>query len=132
MARLDAIGIVCADIAKSARFYGLLGLELPQVNENTEDHIEATAPNGMRVMLDKLELIKKIDPEWVPPVGQRMRLAFRCGSPKDVDATFFRVVQAGFPSKDTAPYDAFWGQRYASVFDPDGNAVDLFADLPKK
>ncbi len=27
------------------------------------------------------------------------------------------------------PWDAFWGQRYASVLDPDGNAVDLFAAL---
>lgn len=129
MAKLDAIGIVCADVAKSIRFYRLLGLEFP---DSADDHVEASTPSGMRVMLDKLELIKKIDPEWVPPVGQRMRLAFRCDSPKDVDATFARVVQAGFRSKDTAPYDAFWGQRYASVFDPDGNVVDLFADLPTK
>ena len=28
------------------------------------------------------------------------------------------------------PFDAFWGQRYATVRDPDGNAVDLFAALP--
>jgi hypothetical protein len=28
------------------------------------------------------------------------------------------------------PRDAFWGQRYASVHDPDGNAVELFASLP--
>jgi hypothetical protein len=25
--------------------------------------------------------------------------------------------------------DAFWGQRYATVLDPDGNPVDLFAPL---
>jgi uncharacterized glyoxalase superfamily protein PhnB len=25
--------------------------------------------------------------------------------------------------------DAFWGQRYATVLDPDGNSVDLFASL---
>lgn len=129
MPSLDAVGIVCADIAKSVRFYSLLGLKFPNT---TEDHIEATAPNGFRVMLDKLELIKQIDPEWVTPVGRRMGLAFRCDSPKDVDATFARVVQSGFTSKDTAPYDAFWGQRYASVFDPDGNVVDLFAELPQK
>ena len=27
------------------------------------------------------------------------------------------------------PWDAFWGQRYASVKDPDGNQIDLFAPL---
>jgi catechol 2,3-dioxygenase-like lactoylglutathione lyase family enzyme len=129
MARLDAVGIICADLAKSRRFYGLLGLEFP---DKDDDHIEATAPGGLRVMLDKLELIRSLDPEWVPPVGHRMSLAFRCDSPDDVNRTFARVVQSGFRSKDTAPYDAFWGQRYASVFDPDGNVVDLFADLPRR
>ena len=124
--KLDAIGIICADMAKSRRFYGLLGLTFPDADD---DHIEATAPNGLRIMLDKLEMIKKLDPEWVPPVGQRMGLAFRCDSPDDVNKQFARVVQAGFRSKDTAPYDAPWGQRYASVFDPDGNIVDLFAAL---
>ena len=127
--RLDAIGIICADMAKARRFYGLLGLDFP---ENDEDHVEATTPNGLRIMLDKLELMKQIDPEWVPPVGRRMGLAFKCDSPADVDKAFARIVQAGFKSKDAAPYDAFWGQRYASVFDPDGNVVDIFAELPRK
>jgi uncharacterized glyoxalase superfamily protein PhnB len=27
------------------------------------------------------------------------------------------------------PFDAPWGQRYATVHDPDGNAVELFAAL---
>lgn len=127
MAGLDAVGITTADMAKSMTFYRLLGLPFP---DSTEDHVEATAPNGMRVMLDTLELIKGLDPEWVQPVGRRMTLAFRCDSPKEVDATFAKIAQAGFKTKDAAPYDAFWGQRYASVIDPDGNVVDLFADLP--
>jgi uncharacterized glyoxalase superfamily protein PhnB len=27
------------------------------------------------------------------------------------------------------PWDAFWGQRYATAKDPDGNHVDLFASI---
>jgi uncharacterized glyoxalase superfamily protein PhnB len=27
------------------------------------------------------------------------------------------------------PFDAPWGQRYASVLDPDGNRIDLYASL---
>jgi len=80
------------------------------------------------VMLDKLELIKQIDKDWVTPVGRPMGLAFRCDSPKEVDATYAKVTKAGFRGK-TEPFDAFWGQRYATVFDPDGNGVDLFAQL---
>jgi uncharacterized glyoxalase superfamily protein PhnB len=126
VAKLDAIGIVCADIAKSMRFYRLLGLDFP---DSTEDHIEASASNGMRVMLDKLELIKQLDPDWVQPVGRPIGLAFLCASPKEVDETYAKVTNAGFRGK-TPPFDAFWSQRYATVFDPDGNGVDLFAELP--
>jgi uncharacterized glyoxalase superfamily protein PhnB len=39
-----------------------------------------------------------------------------------------RLVAAGYEGKKE-PYDAFWGQRYANVVDPDGNVVDLFAAL---
>jgi uncharacterized glyoxalase superfamily protein PhnB len=39
------------------------------------------------------------------------------------------MVAAGF-SGHLEPWDAFWGQRYASLQDPDGTTVDLFAALP--
>jgi uncharacterized glyoxalase superfamily protein PhnB len=32
-------------------------------------------------------------------------------------------------SSHKEPWDAFWGMRYGQVEDPDGNVVDLFADL---
>ena len=40
----------------------------------------------------------------------------------------FAVVAAGFASH-LAPFDAFWGQRHATVFDPNGVHIDLFAPL---
>jgi uncharacterized glyoxalase superfamily protein PhnB len=30
------------------------------------------------------------------------------------------------------PMDAFWGQRYAQVKDPDGTVIDLYATLPEQ
>jgi uncharacterized glyoxalase superfamily protein PhnB len=59
---------------------------------------------------------------------QRMALAFHCDTAQGVDETFKKVVSAGFKT-GKEPWDAFWGQRYASVLDPDGNSVDLFAPL---
>ena len=127
MPSLDAIGIVTKDVAAAIRFYRLLGVTFP---EPEGDHVEATLPNGLRLMLDTLELIKKLDPEWTEPKGHRMNLAFRCADPAEVDAVHAKVTNAGYASK-TAPWDAFWGQRYAQVVDPDGNVVDLFAPLPR-
>jgi uncharacterized glyoxalase superfamily protein PhnB len=125
--QLDAIGIVSADLKATVRFYRLVGLQIP---DTTEDHIDVTTPGGVRVMFDALELIKQLDPEWVKPAGHPIALAFRCINTKEVDEVYGRVTAAGFRGK-TPPFDAFWGQRYATVLDPDGNAVDLFADLPK-
>ena len=126
MPHLAAIGIVSKDLRASIGFYRLLGVEFPAPDG---DHVEATLPGGLRVMLDSLELMQKLDPAWTDPAGHRMGLAFECGSPGEVDALHARVTAAGHASK-TAPHDAFWGQRYAQVVDPDGNVVDLFAGLP--
>ena len=126
MPSLNTIGIVSKDLAASIRFYGLLGVTF---SEPDGDHVEAVLPNGLRLMLDDLKLIKTLDPEWTAPTGHRMGLAFECASPAEVDAVHAKVTAAGHASK-TLPHDAIWGQRYAQVVDPDGNIVDLFAALP--
>jgi uncharacterized glyoxalase superfamily protein PhnB len=43
-----------------------------------------------------------------------------------VDALYAELTAAGHHG-ELAPFDAPWGQRYASVNDPDGNGVDLYA-----
>lgn len=112
---------------ESVRFYRLLGLEVPDA---TEDHLDVTLPGGLRIMFDAVSLVKQLDPDWTRPIGHAFALAFRCISPEEVDDLHRRITAAGFRSK-AAPFDAFWGQRYATVLDPDGNAVDLFADLTR-
>ena len=126
MPALAAIGIVTKNMKESVRFYRLLGVDAPDA---AEDHLDATLPNGLRLMWDTLELIKQLEPDWTEPRGHRMGLAFECSSPGEVDAAHARVVAGGFRSKK-AFWDAFWGQRYAQVIDPDDNVVDIFAHLP--
>ena len=125
MAELAAIGITTADLATSLRFYGQLGVEVP---EPAEEHVEAPVRGGVSLMWDTEELIRQIEPDLPSPVRKRIVLAFRCADPADVDATYARVVDAGFESK-AEPWDAFWGQRFAYLLDPEGNTVALFAPL---
>jgi len=122
---LNAIGIVASDSARSIAFYRLLGVDFP---EDGEGHIEATLPSGLRLMLDSEETIKSFAPEWTRETGNQLALAFECASATDVDETFARVRAAGFQA-EKEPWDAFWGQRYAQLRDPDGVPVDLFAPL---
>ena len=124
MPQFDAIGIVSADLGRSIAFYKLLGIEFPQ----DEGHIEATLPNGTRLMLDGEDVIRSFRPDWKRETGNQLALAFACASPADVDETYHRIVDAGFES-DKEPWDAFWGYRYAQVLDPDGVQIDLFAQL---
>jgi catechol 2,3-dioxygenase-like lactoylglutathione lyase family enzyme len=127
MAALAAIGIVSANIAESCRFYRTLGVAVPEPPQG-DDHFDLELPNGLRLMWDTEELIRKLDPGWTRPGSHGMALAFECKDAADVDATYGRLIDAGFTGKKE-PYDAFWGQRYANVADPDGNVVDLFAPL---
>jgi uncharacterized glyoxalase superfamily protein PhnB len=121
--KLDMIGLTVANMAESVRFYSLLGLEFPEIDG---PHIEAIGPGGLRIALDDLQMIKEIDAGWEEPTGQRIGLAFLCESPSAVDEMYTEIVAAGFEGYKE-PWDAFWGQRYAQVTDPDGNHVDLFA-----
>lgn len=126
MARLDLIGIIVKNMAASLRFYRLLGMEIAAAAD-ADDHVEVVS-GGLRIAWDELEMIKSFSPGWVEPTGNRMGLAFLCDSPADVDRLYDLVVKAGHASHK-APWDAFWGQRYAQVLDPDGNVIDLFAPL---
>jgi predicted lactoylglutathione lyase len=130
-AGFEAIGVVASDLERSAEFYRQLGLEFPEpLDPEGQGHVEAQLPGGLRFMLDTEETVRSFDPEWQPPSGggHRIAIAFHCDSPAEVDETYARLLEVGgAPHKE--PWDAFWGQRYAEVKDPDGNLVDLFAPL---
>ena len=125
--RFEAIGIVVSDMGRALSFYGRLGLEFPEGAES-EGHAEASVA-GVRIMLDTEETIRSFDPDWQPPSsGHRSAIAFRCDSPGEVDAAYASLLENG-GTGHKEPWDAVWGMRYAEVKDPDGNVVDLFADL---
>ena len=125
MPELNAIGIVSSDARQSIAFYRLLGVDFP---EDGQGHIEATLPNGLRLMLDAEEVVLGFRPDWTRETGNQLALAFECSSPAEVDALYEQVTAAGFEA-DKEPWDAVWGQRYAQLRDPDGVPVDLFAPL---
>ncbi len=128
-ARFDAIGLVVADMARSLAFYRRLGLDIP-AGADGEEHVEATMPGGLRLMWDTEESVRAFDPGWTAPTGSpRIGLAFACTDAAEVDAVYAELTAAGFAGQ-REPWDAVWGQRYATLGDPDGNAVVLFAWLP--
>jgi uncharacterized glyoxalase superfamily protein PhnB len=126
--RIDGFGVVVTDMGRALAFYRRLGLSVPAAADS-EPHAEVALPGGLRLMFDTVATITSFDPSWKPPSGVRMSIAFACDSPAEVDAVYADLTGAGYEGH-LAPFDAVWGQRYATVHDPDGNPVDLFAPLP--
>ena len=126
MPELNAIGIVASDMARSISFYRELGLDVPDTPD--EGHVDTSLPNGVRLMLDTEETVRSFRPEWTRETGNQVWLALECESPAEVDEIYARVTGAGFHG-EKEPWDAFWGQRYAQLQDPDGVPVDLYAAL---
>ncbi len=120
------IEIVTKDLPRALDFYRLVGLAVP---EPDGPHVEVALPGGNRLAFDTEEVIGGMHAGWTPPSGPgRVALAFGLDSPADVDALYERLTGAGHPGT-LKPFDAPWGQRYATVEDPDGISVDLFAAL---
>jgi catechol 2,3-dioxygenase-like lactoylglutathione lyase family enzyme len=122
--QLNAIGIVVSDMARSIRFYRLLGLDVPETPD--EGHVDTFLPNGVRFMLDSEEVIRSFLPDWSRETGNQLSLALECTSPAEVDEVYERITREGFEG-EKEPWDAFWGQRYALLLDPDGVSINLYA-----
>ena len=120
------MGVPASDLRRAAAFYELLGFSFPPFDDG-EQHVESTGP-GARLMLDAAELLTGLLGE-PPRPANHSAFAVGCATPAEVDAVAARVGGAGH-AVTAPPWDAPWGQRYATVADPDGTRVDLFAPLP--
>jgi catechol 2,3-dioxygenase-like lactoylglutathione lyase family enzyme len=122
----NALALIVSDIAASVDFYRRLGLDFGDV---TSAHIECELMPGFKLMLDDAANAKVFYPDWTRPTGgAHTALAFEFGSPSEVDEIYRELADVGLGSAHE-PFDAPWGHRIATVRDPDGNNVDLYARL---
>ncbi|MGG3575300.1 VOC family protein [Bacillus gobiensis] len=122
--KLDMVGIVVKDMKKALNFYRVLGFEIPE-SANEEPHAEVEQA-GCRLAFDTQEIAKSVYGSWEEPYGHRVELAFKCDSSDALNELYSKIIQSGYEAH-REPWDAFWGQRYAIVKDPDGNLISLFA-----
>jgi uncharacterized glyoxalase superfamily protein PhnB len=123
--KIAAVAVSAADLSRAVAFYELLGFRFPPLAADTK-HIEADG--DVRLMIDEAAFLAELHGE-PPRPGNTAGFAILFESPTDVDAAASRVAEAGH-TVVTPAYDAPWGQRYATVADPDGYRTDLFALLP--
>ncbi|MEK4563888.1 VOC family protein [Alkalihalobacillus sp. FSL R5-0424] len=122
--KLDMVGIVVKDMKRALDFYRTLGFEIASEMDN-QAHVEVNQ-DGVRLAFDTVEVATSVYGSWEEPTGHRIELAFVCEDADEVNRTHHSLIEKGYQSQKE-PWDAFWGQRYAIVLDPDGNQISLFA-----
>ena len=125
---LHTIGVVVQDMPATLAFHRALGLDIP-AGEDLSPHVEYVANSGYAIGFVAEAMVRQRDPRWQDSFGHRLNLQFRLNSPAEVDATHAKLVALGHTSYK-APWDAFLGQRFARVIDPNQNVVNLFSPLP--
>lgn len=125
--KITAVAVASSNMKKTVEFYSILGFEFGDYKE-TDDHVEPKTSDGSaRLMIDTKKLIKEITGEDPKP-ATHSSFAVEFDSPNGVNEAAKKIKEAGY-TLVKEPWDAFWGQRYAVVSDPDGYRVDLFASL---
>jgi len=129
--RIDALGLVASDLARTVTFYRAVGCALPDpenADGTVNEHLECDL-GGFRLMIDSEAILRSFSADsWSGPNAGRLTIAVRCSSPAEVDRLHDELAALGTGSH-VPPFDAPWGQRYATVRDPDGVRVDLYAAL---
>ena len=126
--KITAVGVASGNLAESVRFYSLLGFKFPELTPDIQ-HLEPVTPEGSaRLMIYSVELFESINGEKPQP-GNHSICAIQYDSPEEVDEVVDQLMKSKF-AVAKLPWDAFWGQRYAIVTDPDGFKLDLYAYLP--
>lgn len=123
---LDQLNLVVRNMQASTDFYRRLGLDIQDRDPGWDEH-HRTLPGGgdLDLDLDSAAFARHWCRGWT--AGRTgVVIGFRVRSRESVDRLYAELTGAGHRGLQ-APYDAFWGARYAIVEDPDGQAVGLMS-----
>lgn len=115
-AEINAITLVCADMAASVRFYTDLGFPIAYGGPEADF-------TSLRIGANFVNLQRT---GATPGTGWG-RVIFHVPNPDEVHD---RAVACGYPPS-TEPADAPWGERYFHILDPDGHELSFAVRLER-
>jgi catechol 2,3-dioxygenase-like lactoylglutathione lyase family enzyme len=124
-------GFICVmvnDMARSLTFYRHLGFKFPP-EAYGEIHVELDLPGGLQIYWQRVKFAGLYAPDYRPAPHGMVTLGFQVDSAGEVDALFTKLKELGYQA-DRTPWDTPWGTRYANVYDPDGNLVEIYHPQP--
>ncbi len=135
--RVDQINVVVADLASATSFLEGLGVEMPATSPDWLEHHRGvpstTSLHGAHGLTEPafgIDLDSAVFAhEWggISPLFTGVVLNLRVRERSEVDRLHDRAPELGGQSLK-APYDAFWGARYAVVTAPGPMVVGLMSE----
>ena len=131
--QFNQINIVSADMDASLAFYRRLGVDFPEERvwrtPSGAHHASALAAGG-DIDLDSPKFAAVWNSGWQgrSSLAGRVVVGFSVATREEVDRLYGEMTGAGHRGLQ-APYDAFWGARYAVLEDPDGLAIGLMSPI---
>jgi catechol 2,3-dioxygenase-like lactoylglutathione lyase family enzyme len=126
---LHMLNVVVADMPASLDFYRRLGVAVPGGEDPAGAHVQLRMPSGFSLELDTAESVRLWHAAWrTDPASVGVVIGFLLATREAVDERYVELTSAGYLGRQ-APFDAFWGARYAIVADPDGNDVGLMSPI---
>ncbi|PZS34725.1 MAG: glyoxalase/bleomycin resistance/dioxygenase family protein [Pseudonocardiales bacterium] len=123
---LDYTVIFARDMNAMRRFYGEV-MKFPIYNELSEQWVEYRVGASLLTLTQRGMMWD--DPP--PPNGAlSLQLAFRV-APNEVDECATALVEAGVDI-EMPPTDQAWGHRTLFFRDPDGNILEIYADISRE
>lgn len=127
----NQVNLIVSDIEVNAAFYARLGVsfDLPTSDwppGSGARHANSRPGDGYLIDLDTAPMARL----WgdAELAAGTVVLGFALPDREAVDATYAELIAAGSRAR-RAPFDAFWGARYAIVDDPDGRAIGLMSPI---
>ncbi len=130
---LDQLNIVSSNLEASIAFYRRLGIDIPDPRvwrTATGAHHASAQDAGVDFDLDSTAFAQVWNTGWHgrEDLAGRVVVGLHVASRDEVDRLYGEMTAAGHRGLQ-APYDAFWGARYAVIEDPDGVAVGLMSPV---
>jgi uncharacterized glyoxalase superfamily protein PhnB len=130
---LNQLNIVSSDLEASIAFYRLLGVDIPDQRvwrTASGAHHASAEEAGTDLDLDSATFSQVWNTGWRgrKDLAGRVVVGFSVTSREEVDRLYAEMMAAGHRGL-RAPWDAFWGARYAIIEDPDGVAVGLMSPI---
>jgi catechol 2,3-dioxygenase-like lactoylglutathione lyase family enzyme len=128
---LDQLDLVVRDMEATLAFYRALGMDIPEEavwrTASGAHHVDLKMSSGFTLHFDSAPLARVYDCGWK---AHGCRDADRVDLPRPLarrGRPAPREAPRPAPPVRAAPYDTFWGARYAIVEDPDGNHVGIMS-----